>query len=60
MAQKLREEFKKEVYVATIDQDGAPRYRVQMGAFSQKENAEKLGREVKLKGYRYYISTEEK
>lgn len=31
-------------------------YKVQLGAFSQKENAEKLSRELKGKGYQTYIT----
>lgn len=35
---------------------GTPLFRVQLGAFSKRENAEKLSEELKAKGYQTYIT----
>lgn len=58
--EKVEAEVGLEVYVAKVDVDGEERYRVQVGAFSDKKNAQKLGREIQVLGYSYYINAQER
>jgi cell division protein FtsN len=56
MKKNLIDEYGLEAYVGKVDYDGVIKYRVQLGAFTDKANAQKMGRELQLKGYNYYIA----
>jgi len=49
-----------DMYVGSENAGGKMLYRVQGGAFGKKENAESYARELELKGYKVYVSTENK
>ncbi|MEW6200945.1 MAG: SPOR domain-containing protein, partial [bacterium] len=53
---EIEEDYGLSVYVKEFVIEGQKRYRVQAGVFKDKNNAEKLARELRLKGYPTYIS----
>jgi cell division protein FtsN len=57
MRDALKAQYDLPIYISEDSYDSVVRYRIQVGAFKNKENAQKLGRELQMKGYTYYIST---
>jgi cell division protein FtsN len=56
MKKILVDQYKLEVYIKKIQYEGQTRFRVQAGAFKDKANAQKLARELQVKGYNSYIA----
>jgi len=56
MKEILVSQYNLEVYIKKVDYDGETRFRVQAGAFRDKANAQKLARELQIKGYNSYIA----
>ncbi|MFA6448003.1 MAG: SPOR domain-containing protein [bacterium] len=56
MKKMLVDQYSLEVFIKKIQYEGQTRFRVQAGAFKDKANAQKLARELQVKGYNSYIA----
>lgn len=55
----LERNYQMPVVIAEVNLDGEVKYRVQAGAFRNRENAEKMARELRVKGHHAYIWKDE-
>lgn len=55
----LEQNYQMPVIIAEVNLDGEVKFRVQAGAFRNRENAEKMARELRIKGHHAYIWKDE-